>query len=599
MAGIDDAVIQQVKDRADILDVIGSVTPVKKAGRNYLALCPFHNEKTPSFNVNADNQFYHCFGCGASGDVISFVKNHENVDFVDAVKMLADRYGIVIQESNNYNPQAQSEKARLYELHKDAAEWFGKNLKKPEAMHVMSYLTNRGITSSDIDTFQIGYAPDSWDAFISWAQGKGYNMETLIKSGLIIHNEEKNSHYDRFRDRVMFSIWNDEGKVIAFSGRVLEKDSKGAKYVNSPETPIFYKSSVLYGLPMAKTHIRDKGTALLCEGQLDVIACHRAGLKNAVSSQGTAFTEDHAKKLKRYAERIVIAYDSDSAGKEAAFKCLQYLLPTGLSTSILNWGEGEDPDSLYAAKGPEALTTCLSSARDSFEVMVDHLSTKHDIYSPEGKSKIAHRMIEEVSRIPDSIRRSDYCQNIAERLQVPPDSIFRELKKFYRKSFSRNNKFEQPAPTEFNMPVNFELTLQNKAELQLIELVTSFEDVAYKLVEELDSQYVSNSVIGGCLKEILDLTLAGDWYSSKDTVQNTYAPQHQEIAKVLVQPEYTTDLDRDIIDRAYKECLKTIIKTPLINRRDFILRSLKDPNQDASSLKVEYQQIMAQLREMK
>ena len=597
MAGIDDSVIQQVKDRAEILEVIGGVTQVKKAGRNYLALCPFHNEKTPSFNINPDNQYYHCFGCGASGDVISFVQNHENVDFVDAVKMLADRYGVVIQESQNYSPEAQSEKARLYELHKDAATWFGEHLKKADALHVRDYLKNRGITDNDVLTFQIGYAPDSWDAFINWAQSKNYDIPLLVKSGLIIHNEEKKSYYDRFRNRLMFSIWNDEGKVIAFSGRVLEKDSKGAKYVNSPETPIFHKSSVLYGLPMAKPNMREKGTSILCEGQLDVIACHRAGLKNAVSSQGTAFTEDHARKLKRYSEKVIIAYDSDNAGKEAAFKCLQYLLPTGLTTQILNWGDGEDPDSLFLKSGAEALQNCLESTRDSFDVMIDHMSSKFDIYSPDGKSKIAHSLIEQLSKIPDSIRRSDYCQFVAERLQVPPDSIFRELKKFYRRSFNKTNFQEQPAPTQ--LIITQELTLAMKAELTLIELMINFEDLAYKLSEELSAEYISQSPIGKCLIELIDITMAGDWFSCQEILQNKFAPQNKDLSKLLVQPEYNSDMLREDIDKAYNECLSTIIKTPMTNRRDQILRLLKDPNQDAASLKAEFQQIMAKLRSIK
>lgn len=597
MAGIDDSVIQQVKDRAEILEVIGNVTQLKKAGRNYLGLCPFHNEKTPSFNVNPDNQYYHCFGCGASGDVISFVKDHENVDFVDAVKMLADRYGIVIQESKDYNPEAQSEKARLYELHKEAAEWFSQNLKKTEALPIREYLKNRGLTQSDIATFQIGYAPESWDAFINWAKSKNYDLPLLVKSGLIIHNEEKKSHYDRFRHRVMFSIWNDEGKVIAFSGRVLEKDAKGAKYVNSPETPIFHKSSVLYGLPMAKATMREKKTAILCEGQLDVIACHRAGLKNAVSSQGTAFTEDHSRKLKRYSEKVVIAYDSDNAGKEASFKCLQYLLPAGLTTQILSWGDGQDPDSLFLDSGADALNNCLSSARDSFEVLIDYLSTKFDIYSPDGKSKIAHNTIEHISRIPDTIKRSDYCQQVAERLQIPADSIFKELKKFYRRSYAKGPVQEQPAPA----PMQFvqELTLSLKAELTLIELISSHEDLAYKLTEELPSEYLSQSMIGQCLTQLIDQTMAGDWYSCKDLIQNHFAPTNKDIAKVLVQPEYPADMLREDLEKAYKECLSLILKTPLTNRRDQILRLLKDPNQDAAALKTEFQQIMNKLRGMK
>ena len=335
---IDDSVIQAVKDRADIVEVIGSSIQLKRAGRNHLGLCPFHNEKTPSFNVSADNQFFHCFGCGANGDVISFVQQHENIDFIDSVKMLANRYGIVIPEGENYNPQAQSEKAKLLELHHDVCEWFRNNLKSASAAEVRDYIANRGITEADVASFQIGYAPESWDSLIQWANSKHYSMELLEKAGLVVRKEGTNRFYDRFRDRLMFSIWNDDGKVIAFSGRVLQKDAKGGKYVNSPETPIFHKSSILYALSHAKKNIRDQKQAILCEGQLDVIACHRAGLNTAVSTQGTAFTEDHARKLKRYADKVVIAFDDDAAGQKACFKCIEMLLPFGVTPLVLSWG---------------------------------------------------------------------------------------------------------------------------------------------------------------------------------------------------------------------------------------------------------------------
>jgi DNA primase len=594
---IDDSVVQTVKERADIVEIISSFIQVKRAGRNFLALCPFHNEKSPSFNVSADNQFFHCFGCGASGDVITFLRMHENVDFVDAVKILADRYGVIVPESGSYSPEQQSEKARMYDLHRDVSQWFRDNLQKPSSEFVREYLSKRGITDADITSFQIGYAPDSWDELIKWAHNNKYSTELLEKAGLVVRKEETNRVYDRFRDRIMFSIWNDEGKTIAFSGRVLQKDAPGGKYVNSPETMIFHKSSVLYGLPMARKFFKDLGSAILCEGQMDVIACHRAGLKNAVSTQGTAFTEDHARKLKRYADKVVLAFDADSAGKKAAFKSLEYLLPTGLTATMLSWGEGQDPDSLYAQSGPEALKNCVDKAKDIFEVLLDDLIESNDINTAEGKSKAAHVMIENIARIPDSIIRSSYCQRIAERLGIHVDSLFRELNRHYRNRRRKNSfKREEETPVAFQAAEDMSPAIS--AELILIELAVQFEDVAMQLHESLPAGFISPSVIGSALKDVIDMSLAGDWFSCKDLLQNSYLTQSRKIAEKVFNPEYTLETERGVIDRALRECLRTIKEAPLKHRKDQIINLLRDPNQDATALKREYQQIMKEIKEL-
>jgi DNA primase len=592
--GIDDAVLQQIKDRADILEIIGSAIQIKKAGRNYLGLCPFHNEKSPSFNVNPDNQYYHCFGCGAGGDAISFVKNYENVDFQDAVRILADRYGIIIPESTNFSPQAQSEKSQLYELHTETAQWFQKNLFDPSAKDILEYLYKRGVTKEDIETFQIGYAPESWDRFYNWAKSRKYNTELLESAGLVVHNEKNNSHYDRFRNRIMFSIWNDEGKVVAFSGRVIGKSDEGAKYVNSPETPIFRKSNILYGLPMAKRNMRDASTTLLCEGQLDVIACHRAGFKYAVSSQGTAFTEEQAKKIKRYSDNVIIAFDSDGAGKKAAFKATDILLSTGISINILNWGEGQDPDSLYLKEGSLALKDRIDNAEDFIEVFLKELSEKNDTGTPTGKSNVANTLIPLISKIPDSIRRSDYCQIIAERLQIHPDSLFRELNRFFRTSNNRTTRRDDNAEEGIIIPLET-MTPAMKAELNLIELAITFEDLAYKLNDELPQHFITNTRIGKCLIHILDITLAGDWYSCRDIIQTKFS-NNRDISARLAQPEYTLQTDRAIIDQAYRECLKKTKEGLLVNRRDEILRLLRQAPENSNDLKLEYQNILKQIR---
>ena len=597
---IDDSVIQAVKDRADIVEVIGSFIQVKRAGRNFLGLCPFHNEKTPSFNVSADNQYFHCFGCGANGDVISFVQQHENMDFVDSVKMLANRYGIIIPEGQNFNPQAQSEKAKLFELHHDVCEWFRNNLKSASASSVREYLKNRGVTDADINSFQIGYAPDSWDNLLNWADSKYYKPDILSKSGLVVQKEGTNRFYDRFRDRLMFPIWNDDGKVIAFSGRVLQKDAKGGKYVNSPETAIFHKSSVLYALSHSKKNIRDQKVAVLCEGQLDVIACHRAGINTAVSTQGTAFTEDHARKLKRYTDKVVIAFDDDAAGRKACFKCIEILLPLGVTPMVLSWGAGMDPDSLYKEKGPEAVKQCLNNARGFFDVLIEENIATHGTQSVEGKTQIAHNIIHFISKINDSIVRSSYVQTLSERIGVHAESLFRELKKYYRNQRFKNQRHEDQTETLENSYVRVTEVMSPAtfAELTLLEICLEFEDVALLVVDELPDNFISLTTIGTALKEILELSLAGDWYSCKEIIKSNYLNQSPKIAEKFMNPEFTAETERAKIDLAVKDCLKKIKEAPLIQRRDQIIQLLRNPEQNATELKMEYQQIMKQLREL-
>ena len=304
--------IDDLLARADIVDVVESRVPLKKAGKNYQACCPFHKEKSPSFTVNQDRQAYHCFGCGAHGDVFTFAREFENLDFVAAVTMLAQRAGLPLPEDKGDRPKRNYNRQSLLDIHEDATQFFQSHLQSAAGASVRQYLQGRGITDEDVKTFRIGYAPEGWDHFIKFARSKNYDDQTLQQSGLVTSKDETSTHfYDRFRSRLMFPICNDEGKVIAFSGRTLEKDAKGAKYVNSPETPIFHKSQTLYGLHLARRNFREYDHALLCEGQLDVIACHRAGMNNAVSAQGTAFTEEHARKIKRHCDNIVLAFDGD------------------------------------------------------------------------------------------------------------------------------------------------------------------------------------------------------------------------------------------------------------------------------------------------
>ena len=346
---IPDEIVEQIRDRADIAEVVGTYIQVKRAGANrFKALCPFHNEKTPSFHLNQDRQAFHCFGCGKGGDVFGFIMEKENVDFPNAVHLLADKYNIIIPEdTKNFGGAADNRpkgprKDRLFKVNTAAAEFFVKTLIGNPSSPVGEYLKTRNLPQEVITDFSVGAAPDDWHAIQNHLATLDFTQEEMIASGILVENEKKNI-YDRFRNRLMFAIWDEQNRVVGFSGRSVDKDPQGGKYVNTPETPLFKKSKILYALPLAREAIKKHSHVILCEGQMDAIALHRAGFKNTVAPQGTAFTDEQARILKRYTDNIKIAFDSDSAGAKATVRSIEIMLPIGFNIKVVTMPPNSDP----------------------------------------------------------------------------------------------------------------------------------------------------------------------------------------------------------------------------------------------------------------
>ena len=360
MALIPQETLEQIAAANDIVDIVGGYFPLKRAGSSFRSLCPFHQEKSPSFNVNPQRQTYHCFGCGVSGGVFQFVMAYESVDFPTAVRKLADRAGIKVVEEELAPGDDQRFKLRrrLLALHYDAGEWFHRTLlKTPAAQDARNYLKQRRIGLETAKRWKIGYAPNSWSAFQEWARAQDYTREEILASGiakLTDDSQPAGQTSDRFRDRIMFPICNDLGEIIAFSGRVLDPEAKAAKYLNSPETILFTKGNVLFGLDKTKRSIIAKNAAIVLEGQLDLITAYEAGITNVIASQGTAFTEKQAWILKRLAEEVVLCFDADSAGEKATERSVATLLDINLFVKIAQVPKGHDPDSLIRDSGPEA-----------------------------------------------------------------------------------------------------------------------------------------------------------------------------------------------------------------------------------------------------
>src|SRR6202171_1756812 len=443
MGTIPPQTIEQIAAANDIVEVIGTYFPLKRAGSTFKALCPFHQEKTPSFTVSPSRQTFHCFGCGAGGSVFRFVMDYEHLDFPAAVKKLANRVGIPVIEERGSSPaeeDRQHEARRaLLQLHAEAAEWFHENLVKAKiGAPAREYLKGRGIDRRIAKDWQIGFAPDSWDAFLNWALERGYRRAQILQSGLIKPRDENRPEgeaYDRFRGRIMFPIHNDVGEVIAFSGRVLEKESEGAKYLNSPETPLFRKGRVLFGLHKTKPGLIEANCAIVCEGQLDLITVFEAGITNVVAPQGTAFTEDQARILKRFVSEVVLCFDADTAGQKAAERSLDALLQNNLVVRVAEMPAGEDPDSMVRQRGKEEFEKRVAAARDFFDAWIDHETASTDLDSLGAKMQLARKLADTVAQIRDPLLRGQVSNKVSARLGVAVSDFENLLSKQRRSGF--------------------------------------------------------------------------------------------------------------------------------------------------------------------
>jgi DNA primase len=422
--------IEQIAAANDIVDVIGSYFPLKRAGANFKALCPFHQEKTPSFHVSPQRQTFHCFGCGVGGSVFRFVMDYEHVDFPSAVRKLAARAGItIVEERRSDGEDRQLETRRLLlKLHAEAAQWFQENLlKKDWAAPARDYLKRRGVDRHVAKNWQLGFAPDAWDGFLKWALERGYSREQLLQSGLVKPRDDEQPQsgevYDRFRGRIMFPICNDVGEVIAFSGRLLETNPQTAKYLNSPETSLFRKGRVLFGLHKTKRALIEANCAIVCEGQLDLIALFEAGLNNVVAPQGTAFTPDQARLLKRYVDEVVLCFDADEAGQNAGERSLDALLENDLIVRVAEMPPGQDPDSLVRRESREAFEKRVAAARDFFDHWIDHKIAGVDLNSIGAKMQAARELAATVSHVHDAIMRGQIVNKVSARLGVPPSDF--------------------------------------------------------------------------------------------------------------------------------------------------------------------------------
>lgn len=519
---ISEDTVEQVLNSTDIVDLIQSYFPLKKVGLDYSALCPFHSEKSPSFTVSPSKQMYYCFGCGAGGGAARFLMERDSIDFPSAVRRLAERAGIPIIEEA-LSPERAGElklRSRLLAVHLEAAKWYHANLlKKPHAEHARAYLKKREIGSDIAKDWQLGYAPSDPRLFFDWARSHGYSTELLVDAGLAAEREGPTGRpriVGRFRDRLMFPVCNDFGEVIAFSGRSLDPESNMAKYLNSPETDLFQKSKTLFGLHRSKRPILKAGRAVICEGQIDMITCFSQGIENMVAPLGTAFTEEHARMLKRLTQEVVVCFDADTAGFKAAQRTFKALAEASIFVRAVEMPAGEDPDSYIKKFGAGAYRKLLDQAADFLDFHITQRSKEVDLNSPKEQNALARELADNLALIKDKLMQDTMINGVASRLGLSNDA--------FRRSVFSAIKSQQ---RQKNRQANY--TYGKEDEESIIEY--EFEDVSSRLL---------------CQMALID-SEAKTWLKSKlsECEEVQYLPD-SEILQQLVSADYNPSVSHSV-----------------------------------------------------
>ena len=436
---IPEEIINEIKYRNDIESVMAPYIDLKRRGKNLVGLCPFHNEKTPSFTVYPENGSFYCFGCGVGGDVFSFVRQIENLDYIDAVKLLAERSGVTIPQ-DGYDDSMQKLKNTIYEINRETARFYHTYLMSPDGKWALDYLTGRGLSIDTIKHFGLGAAPDSWDSLIKHLKGLGYSIADMIQAN-VVGKSQRGTYYDRFRKRVMYPIINIRGKVIGFSGRAMPgEDKMGGKYVNTSDTPVYKKSENLFGMNFAKNHCDEQ--IILVEGNMDVITLHQAGFENAVAALGTSFTDDQAKLLSRYTKEIVLIMDSDAAGQKAARRAGEILQNTGLEIRVVVLPDGKDPDEYIKKQGAARFRALLDGAVSEIEYKLLTAVEGIDTSSSDGKLQYLSRAAVIIAESSDVMTRDLYIGKLSDKYGVSRTALESKINDIRKQKFKQREKRE-------------------------------------------------------------------------------------------------------------------------------------------------------------
>ncbi len=511
--------VSEIKNTADIVDVVSEVVHLKRSGKNYLGLCPFHTEKTPSFTVSPEKQIFYCFGCATGGNVFSFIMKTDGISFPDAAGMLARRYGIDIptQAMSPEQKRRISERENLLAINREAMVYFSQELLDGvSGKRAMAYLKKRGMDREVLDSFNLGYAPEGWDNLVNLFSKKKISHALVEKSGLIVSRKNKSGFYDRFRDRIIFPIFDLSMQVIGFGGRVM--DDSMPKYLNSPETPVYNKRRSLYGMHKAKKKCRESGTVYIVEGYFDLLSLHQHGIENAVATLGTSLTTEHVGLLKGYADRVVLVFDSDDAGIKAAFRSIGIFMREEVDASIIVLPAGYDPDSYLCEFGYESFVNAASKAQEIMSFLIDSAVKKHGL-SIEGKIRVISELKGPLTSINDNMKRSLYIKELAERVSIDEVAVLEKIREMSAqknkgaKGAKWSNDYDPRGPRK----TGFQDKVQGKAlngkwgrlERQIIAMMLQFPQI----IPEITERNILNLFEDRALKSIGQLVLKHKDYS--------------------------------------------------------------------------------------
>lgn len=480
--------VEEIINASRIEEVVGEYVTLKKRGANLLGVCPFHNEKTPSFTVSPAKGIYKCFGCGKAGDSVRFIMEHDSMSYPDALRHLANKYNITIEEIQLTDEalQSQNERESVLISIKYAADYFVQQLwDTEEGQNIgLSYFEERGFSKDTIRKFGLGYSKDGWSHFYEHAISQGYKHDFLQRAGLITTNESGKS-FDLFRGRVMFPIHDLSGRVVAFGGRIMKKDPKSPKYVNSPETEVYHKSNVLYGMFFAKQDIRKYDRCYLVEGYTDVVTLNQGGIANVVASSGTSLTEGQIKLIKRFTDNVVVLYDGDQAGLKASLRGVDLILEQGLNVKVVTFPDGEDPDSYCKAVGGEKFSEYIHRNEKDFIIFKSNLLLADSANDPVKRAEVIKDIVESIAKVPDSIKRSVFIKECSKLLEIQEQVLINEMNKLLRNKRKEEKDLQQQLPEE---PLNYEeLLKENEIELNTSEYQE--RDIVRLLVQNSEEMY--------------------------------------------------------------------------------------------------------------
>lgn len=564
--GIPEDVIDEIRQRTDLVGLVGEYLKLERRGKNLVGLCPFHSEKTPSFSVSPEKQLFHCFGCGASGNVFSLIMQMEKLTFPEAARFLARRSGVNIPERRSILPGEEDLKEKIYKLNHLAARFYAYCLHKTEpGKRVLDYLQNRGIRREIIELFILGYAPADWTGFFNFAQKKGFSPDLIMKAGLVSPGKDK-GYYDRFRDRLIFPIFNISGTVAGFGGRVLEEGAKsGPKYLNSPETLVFNKGSMLYGLNLAREEIRRGKKAVVMEGYTDVITAFQAGIKNVVASLGTALSAEQARLLRYQADTVVTAYDSDSAGEAATWRGLAILQASGCLVQVAELPEGSDPDSFIKENGPEAFNVLLEDSEPLMEYRLKQLKKRFDLASDKGRINYIEELMPFLMAAVNQVEQDFYLKRASEELGVDEEALRGELKKRRRKG-SRYKEASENEPPAAKKKIN-----ARPEEKNLLSLMLQSKEIAQLGRNLLNVEYIDDPKVRKIVEAIWSL-MEEEAVLSAEKLVNRF--EDQEIV-TLITESVTDPALQDLPSKTAKRMVEDSIKRLNKVWKDKKLKELK------------------------